>query len=114
MKSQRCHYCDRKAEYLCDFLLAVAVRWDEDFERRLREKDPTLTTDDLLAAVLSPVDVRTRTCDRPLCEKHRHNRGHTFYCGADGGIVTQDFCPGHACGPDRKPRYNPIGGPKAG
>jgi hypothetical protein len=57
-----------------------------------------------------------RTCDRPLCAKHRVNRGHMHFCSGKGCLIeTVDFCPGHAAtGTWFKPDYNPIGGPKRG
>jgi hypothetical protein len=74
-----CHYCDRPAAYLCDFLLRGG-----------------------------------RTCDRPLCEAHRHFRGAVFFCGEEGGLDSRDFCPGHARGPEFQPPYRPVGGGRAG
>ena len=81
-KRVRCHYCDRPAACLCDFVLDT------------RSAD-------------SPV-----TCDRPLCASHRTRGGVRFFCGEAGEAQEVDFCPGHAKGPPMKPRYVPIGGPK--
>lgn len=67
-------------------------------------KEPTRPAEYLCDFVLSTRPFTT--CDRPLCEEHRVNRGHQHFCGRGHGmIVTIDFCPGHAAtGLDHKPR----------
>lgn len=124
MPSETCYYCDRPAEYLCDFVLEWGSH-SKAVSGAIRD-GRELGNEEWMKAIQSPDAVLFRTCDRPLCEVHRHNRGHAFYCSNTGEydrngkslgtceVVTQDFCPGHAQGPDSKPRYNPIGGGKAG
>ena len=81
--SQRCYYCRRQAVYLCDFVLTGPAE-------RQKMQSAGMTGDEMLSA--------TRTCDRPLCQEHRVNLGQVFFCGKDGGIVTEDYCPGHRYG----------------
>ena len=108
-KCQTCYYCDRPAKYLCDFVLDLAAVY-----RQAPDWD-NMTPEQFADKIMHPDDVSMTTCDRPLCELHRVNKGHTFYCGRKpaAGIESRDFCPGHAQGPDFKPRYTPVGGGSA-
>lgn len=106
MKKPKCHYCDKPAKYLCDFVLGFTGHYDPDL------KD-CKSNEEFYQALLNPKDLDMKTCDRPLCEDHCTNRGGTFYCGEESEYVTHDFCPGHAHGPDHKPRPNKAGGGRA-
>lgn len=80
--SDTCHYCDRPALYLCDFVLRCSV-----------------------------IEGTAETCDRPLCEAHRKQIGQRFVCGTieGAGADTVDLCPGHAMFPDGfKPDFEPV------
>lgn len=103
--ADRCYYCDRPAEYQCDFVLELRAY--------LGGPAAGMTDEDFVAALLSPAAVRFRACDRPLCDAHRVHRGHIFFCGGGGEIVSLDFCPGHARGPDWRPPYRPLRGGQA-
>jgi hypothetical protein len=110
MSDDTCYYCDSPAEYLCDFVL----RW------RAIPKVPItneMTTDEFLKAMMS-AEPEIETCDRPLCERHRTQKGHYHICDRTKRrlgcqVVTMDYCPGHSVGPGHKPPYQPVTGGRA-
>jgi len=82
MKKQKCFYCDAAAEYLCD---------------------RPLKTDGLFNG---------ESCNRPLCESHRHQQCIAFFCGSAkwAGVDSVDYCPAHHFNQED----DPPGGPKGG
>jgi len=82
-----CHYCDQPAESLCDFHVVTQTE-----KRALIASGAS--RDQIVIAL-------AKTCDRPLCRKHRVNKGSMHVCGrgrhgAGCRIMTIDYCPDHA------------------
>lgn len=102
---QGCHYCGKPAKYLCDFVLEYSATADGPMPSREDDPDSHKFTQWLL----NPKEVHLVTCDRPLCEEHRTQKGTIFCCGELGSIGSVDCCPGHANVPSgRKPPFNPV------
>src|SRR5438309_290434 len=66
----KCFYCDADGLYLCDFVLGYASGGIERGTHRVTR------------------DSEMFTCDRPLCEQHRVNKGHTHFCSRRLGWIT--------------------------
>ena len=108
MESSTCHYCDKPAEFLCDFVLEACSY----MTKPLPAEDDPLKAEKFMDCFLT-AEPEVKTCDRGLCEDHRHFSGSIFYDGSKGGwIDSQDFCPGHAGAGDHKPDYDPLGTPR--
>ena len=105
----RCYYCERPADFLCDFVLDMAA---------LPSKPITndMSIDEFTNVLLNPKEVYLQTCDRPLCEHHRTQVGTMFFCGShpDAGMESVDMCPGHANVPGgHRPKPSRVGGGRA-
>jgi len=96
MKKQTCAYCERPAEYLCDFVLRHG--WFSQAIADAIAAGRELTSEEWGQAICNPDEVFMETCDRPLCEIHRHFVGNVFYDGdaKHTFMDSRDMCPGHA------------------
>jgi hypothetical protein len=113
--SERCFYCERTAEYFCDFVLESGFYHKELVEAIQGGRE--VPNELFVRAMLAPDEVMVQTCDRPLCEVHRKHVGNTFYDGDKKHtfVDSRDLCPGHVNVPGGyKPKFErPCGGGRA-
>lgn len=81
----KCSQCGRPADLLCDFIIAREMAGIVK-----REGQPPHRVVDR--------DSRHFTCDRPICEACTTKGSPEFYCGKNGFVHVDDYCPEHAGG----------------